>query len=252
MASGRFAKQANFKGYGQWNTANINDTVIGGALSISPAGSNLGSQGWQNMPGDRVIFSPTDIVAFQNNNVGNLYTGTYRYVNIANSVSSPSRGHSAFWVPVAFNNNANGNQAIQDGLYQVTSDEAANYGTSLFAGVFINTVPKGNNTVNSYWWIQESGKVAVQFRTVISGTPAIGAGVYSTGGGNNNNAIDVGSFDQIFGLNAGTTFSAANATTGYNAIDNAFVRFVGVAEQLPSNNNISVVDLAFRNGGFRW
>lgn len=251
MAGGRFAKQASFKGYALWNSNNANDSVIGGALSVAPAGSNLGSQAWQNMPGDRVIFSPTDALAFQNNNVGNLYTGTFRYVNVANAVSSPALGHGAYWVPRLYDAN-NFNQAAQDALYQVTSDEVANIGVSTFAGVFINSVPKGNNNVNSYWWIQESGKVRAQFRTVISGTPAIGQGVYSAAAGNNNNAVDVGSFDQIFGLNAGTTFSAANVATGYNAVDNALVRYVGVAEQLPSNNNITVVNLAFRNGGFRW
>lgn len=242
MASGRFAKQGSFRGQYP-NNNGANDTVIGGALSVSPAGSNLGSQGWQNIPGDRIIFSPADAVAVQNNNVGNLYTGTLRYGATANSVSSPARGHGAFWVPVAFNNN----QAVQDGLYQVTSDELANYGVSLFAGIFLNNPGK-----NSYWWFQESGKVAAQFRTVIGGAqsativPAIGAGVYLTAGGNNNNAVDIGSFDQINGLNAGTTFSTANAngaTSPYTAIDNAMVRFVGVAEQIPSNNNISVVDI---------
>ncbi len=251
MAGGRFSKQANFKGYGQWNSNNANDSVIGGALSVSPSGSGIGSQAWQNMPGDRVIFSPTDAVAYQNNNIGNMYTGTYRYVNVANSTASPARGHGAFWVSKIYDAN-NFNQAVQDALYQVSADEQANVTVSPFAGVFINNVPKGNNNVSSYWWIQESGKVAVQFATTISGTPAIGRGVYLLSGGNNNNAIDVGSFDQIFGQNGGTTFSAANTTTAYNAIDNALVRYVGVAEQLPSNNNISVVNLAFRNGGFRW
>lgn len=251
MAGGRFAKTANFKGYALWNSNNANDSVIGGALSVAPQGSNLGSQAWQNMPGDRVILSPTDALAFQNNNVGNLYTGTFRYINVANSVASPARGHGAFWVSKIYDAN-NFNQAAQDALYQVTADEQANIGVSAFAGVFINSVPKGNNNVSSYWWVQESGKVAVQFATTISGTPAIGKGVYLLAGGNNNNAIDVGSFDQISGLNAGTTFSAANVATAYNAIDKAVVNFVGVAEQLPSNNNISVVNLVFRSGGFRW
>lgn len=241
MAGGRFAKQASFRGQ-LLNNNNANDTVIGGALSVAPSGSNLGSQAWQNFPGDRIILSPSDALAMQNNTTGNLYTGTYRYVATGNSVASPARGHGAFWVPLAFNNN----QAVQDALYQTTPDEAANYGVSLFAGVYLNSMGK-----NSYWWIQESGKVAVQFATTITGAPAIGKGVYLLGGGNNNNAIDIGSFDQIFGANQGTIF-AANGTAGYNAIDNAFVRYVGVAEQLPSNNNISVIDMVFKAGGFRW
>lgn len=256
MPGGRFNKFFQFKGQ-QWNANNANDAQVGGALTVAPAGSGIGSQAFSNVPGDRAVLSPMDAVTFQNNNVGNLYTGTYRYVQPANSVSTPARGHGAFWVPVVFSAN-NFNQAAQDNLYQVTSDEAASYGVSLFAGVFINSPGKGNN--NIYWWIQESGKVAVQFRTAIGGAqnttivPAIGAGVYLTAGGNNNNAIDVGSFDQINGLNAGVQFSTANANganSAYTAIDNALVRFVGVAEQLPSNNNISVIDMSLSRF-YRW
>ena len=247
MAGGRFAKVASYKGQ-QFNANNANDTVIGGALSVAPSGSNIGSQWWQNNPGDRIILSPMDAVTFQNNNVGNLYTGTYRYVQPANSVAAPARGHGAFWVSKIYDAN-NFNQAAQDALYQVTADEVANMGVALFAGVFLNSPGKGNNNV--YWWIQESGKVAAQFATTITGTPTIGKGVYLLAGGNNNNAIDVGSFDQTFAANQGTTF-AANGTAGSNYVDNALTRFVGVAEQLPSNNNISVIDLVFKNGGFRW
>lgn len=245
MAGGRFAKQGNFRGQ-LWNSNNANDGVIGGALSLAPTGSNLGSQGWQNIPGDRVILSPSDAVVFQDNNVGNLYTGTYRYVNVANSVTSPALGRPAFWVPVAFNNN----QAAQDALYQVTSDSLNNYGVSLFAGVFLNNVPKSNNNAQSYWWIQESGKVRAQFDALAgltSVSPAIGAPVYLNAAGNNNNQA----FTQFDGGNSNTTFQA-NSTTAYTVIGQLINRYVGVAEQLPSNNNISVIDLAFSKGGFRW
>mgnify|MGYP001597955043 CR=1 FL=1 len=248
MAGGRFAKQASYKGGGSiyWNSNNAQDTVIGGGLTVSPVGSNIGSQGWQNFPGDRVILSPMDVVAFQNNNVGNLYTGTFRYVNLANSVTNPALGCPAFWVPVAFNNN----QAAQDGLYQVTSDQLNNYGVSLFAGVFINNVPKASANVNSYWWIQECGKVRAQFDALAGLTsvaPAIGAPVYLNAAGNNNNQA----FTQFDGGNSNATF-AANSVTAYTVIGQLISRYVGVAEQLPSNNNISVIDLVFKNGGFRW
>ena len=242
MAGGRFAKQADWVGQ-RLNANNANDTVIGGNLSVSPSGSNLGSQGFQTLPGDRIILSPVDALALSNNNVGNLYTGTYRYVYTNNSVSTPTRGHGAFWVPAAANNNI----TAQDALYQVTSDEQANYGVTLFAGVFVNSPGK-----LSYWWLQESGKATCSFRTAISGTPAIGAGVYLTGGGNNNNAVDVGSFDQLVGANAGTIFSAANASTAYNAIDQMLNRYVGPAESLPANNNTALVDLVLSRASFRW
>ena len=250
MAGGRFAKQANFRAQ-LFNSNNANDSVIGGALSVSPLNSNIGSQAWQNYPGDRVILSPLDAVAVMNNSVGNLYTGTYRYVQPANSTAAPTRGHAAFWLPLAFNNN----QAVQDALYQVTSDEVANYNTALFAGVFLNSPGKGNNNV--YWWIQESGKAGCVFRTTLSAngnTGVIGAGVYLTGAGNNNNAQDIGSFDQITGLNSGVSFAAntAGANSAWTAIDSYLTKFVGVAEQLPVANNTTptAVDIDFR--GIRW
>ena len=240
MAGGRFAKQASYKGGGSiyWNSNNAYDTQIGGALSVAPAGSNIGSQAWQNFPGDRVILSPMDAVAFQNNNVGNMYTGTYRYVNVANSVSAPTRGYPGFWVPASGNNN----QAVQDALYQVTSDgnNAAPF-VGLFAGVFLNNPGK-----LGYWWIQESGKASCQFGT-LTGTGTAGSGVY-VGAPSNNNLI---AFDQLIGANSAAIFTA-NSTTGYTTVDNMLVRYVGVAETAPSNNNVSPVDLIFRNGGFRW
>ena len=79
----------------------------------------------------------------------------------------------------------------------------------------------------------------------------VGAGVYLAAVGNNNN-LNTGLFDQLFAANGGTTFSAANSTTAYNAIDQMFTRYVGPAETLPSNGNISFVDLEFKRGAFRW
>lgn len=240
MAGGRFAKQADYRGGQLWNSNNANDTVIGGALSVSPANSNLGSQAWQTQPGDRIIFSPMDAVAFQNASVGNLYTGTYRYVNSANSVGSPARGLAAFWVPIAFNNN----QAEQDALYQTTPDELNSYSVSLFAGVYLNAMGK-----SSYWWIQESGKANALFRGTLSGTGAIGQSVFLAAAGNNN--ADAARFDVLDGANSAAIFTA-NSNTAYTTVANMIRNFVGVAEQVPSNNNVSVVDLIFRNGGFRW
>jgi hypothetical protein len=245
MSAGPFSKQAIYRGQ-PLNANNANDTVIGGALSVAPANSNLGSQFWQTIPGDRIILDPATALAYQQSgNNNNLYTGTYRYVQCANATSTPAKGHAAFWIPIAFNNN----QEAQDALYQVTSDELANYGVTLFAGVYINTPGKGNNNV--YWWIQESGKATCSFRNAITGTAAIGQGVYLAAAGNNNNSIDIGAFDQFGGANSAAIFTA-NSTTAYNTIDNFMLRYVGVAEQLPANNNLAAVDLVFKNGAFRW
>jgi hypothetical protein len=226
MASGRFSKQ------GDWFSAKLNDgylgdTVIGGTLSTAPSGL-VASQGQATQPGDRVIFSPADALFWSNTSVGNLYTGTYRYIaSNATSTSIPKLGHGAFW-----------DLGVADKFYQVTSDEAANIGVALFAGVFLNAMTKGN-----YWWIQESGKATCYFRAAIAGTPTIGAGVYLQGGGNAS-SNDNGAFDQIVG-------ESGNAGT-YSAIDAAMVKFVGVAETLPANNNTSLVDLMLSRASFRW
>lgn len=247
MAGGRFNKQADW--YSAKLNANYYDSVAGGALTTAPSGL-VASQGQATLPGDRIILSPSDAFIQQNNTTQKLYTGTYRYVNVnANSSSDPTRGHAAFWVDATGANN----QTL-DGQYQVQSDEAANFGVVQMAGVFINNinVPNNNNSGNNfYWWIQESGKATLAFRNAISGTPAIGAGVYLAAAANNNNAIDVGAFDQIFGQNQ-TTIFAANGTAGYNAIDAALVRYVGPALTLPANNNTAVVDLTLARASFRW
>lgn len=245
MPGGSFTKTADWIGQ-KLNANNANDTIIGGTLTTAPAGLQA-SQQFATQPGDRIIFSPADALALSNNSVGNLYAGSYRYIATANSASTPTRGHGAFWVPAAGNNNI----TAQDLLYQVTSDEQANYGVTLFAGVFLNSPGKSSNNGNSYWWIQESGKATCSFRNAITGTPAIGAGVYLAGAGNNNNAIDVGAFDQLAGANSAALFTA-NSTTGYTAIDQMLTRYVGPAESLPANNNTALVDLTLERASFRF
>lgn len=242
MASGRFSKQA--APFLAVKLNNVNDATLGGAISSAPSGLSA-TQGWQDLPGDRIILSPADALAYANNTTGKLYTGTYRYVNTANSTAAPTLGHGSFWVDVTGANNG-----TTDGNYQVTADEPANFGVSQFAGVFLNSITKLN-----YGWIQESGKATCFFRNALSGGNAsagnIGAGVYLAAGGNNNNAIDVGSFDQFVGGNSAAIFTA-NSTTAYNTLDNFMVRYVGVALVAPANNAASLVDLVLNRASFRW
>lgn len=259
MAGGRFSKQAApYLNLGKYLNGNnsTGDTVIGGTITAAPAGLNSVNQGDQNIPGDRFLFGPMDALAYSNNAVGNLYTGTYGYVLTRNNSSSaPTRGHACFWDLTAISANASNNNTTSgnyigspqtDALYQVTSDEAANIGVALMAGVFINAPTAGN-----YWFIQEAGKASVKFRTTLTGTPAIGCGAYLAGAGNNNNAADVGSFDVLVGANSAAIFTA-NSTTAYNTIDNMLVRYVGPCETLASNNNISIVDITLSRIGWRW
>lgn len=243
MASGPFSKQAIY--IAAKLNANYTDSVIGGALSTAPSGLQA-NQGQQTLPGDRILLSPSDAYAASNNNNAVLYTGSYRYVAIKNNSSSnPTLGHGAFWVDATgANNNA------LDAQYQVQSDEAANFGVVQYAGAFLKNVTL-NNTTNYYWWIQESGKCTLAFRNAITGTPAIAAGVYLAGAGNNNNAVDVGAFDQLVAGNSAAIF-AANSITAYTTVDNMLIRYMGPALTLPANNNTALVDVEFGRASFRF
>lgn len=246
----RFSKQAAPFLVQKYLNDGTGESAIGGASQSAPSG--VGASQWQqNYPGDRYILSAADALALSNTSVGTLYAGTYRYVaTLSTSSSSPARAHAAFWDTVVTNNASN---SATDQLYRVTSDEAANFGVTLFAGVYISNITKGN-----YGFIQESGKVAAQFATAITGTPALGKPVYLYGGGNNNNAVDVGSFDQ---LNAATAVAITATVDGnnniaynlaYTVFDTMFARHVGLAEATPSNNNISLIDINANRISFRW
>lgn len=247
MPGGRFSKQASWL-VRQINNANANDTIIGGLMTGVPAGANA-SQGFQTLPGDRMIFSPSDALAYSNNVVANLNTGTYRYFQFRNnSTANPTRGRFCFWdLSVA------GAGANNDGLYQVTADgNAANVTNCLPAGVAINNITLNNGT-GAFWWLQESGKAACKFIATLSGNGGIGTGGYlAFTAAANNNATDNGALDSVSGSNAGTNFSAANTNTAFTQIDLALVKFVGVQETAASNNNISQVDLRFSFGSYRW
>jgi len=208
------------------------DATIGGALTTAPSG--IGSQQDQTRPGDRIVFGPADALAASNNSVGNLYGGLYQYVTcVNNSTALAQRGHGVFTLQTGVSTTA------VDNTYIVTPDEPANVGVSLFVGVVINNnIAKGNS-----WWVQTAGKVNAKFRSVISANAAIGGGVYLAAGGNNANANDVGAFDQ-------SSNNGANSLTTVLALDQALTRYVGVAEALPTNNNITLIDMDLRR--MRW
>jgi hypothetical protein len=225
------------------NSNNSGDLVIGASLSAGAQTTQIGaSQYAQNIPGDRFIFTPSDALAITNPvsyvaTLGfNLYTGTYRYVAVKNnSTSIPQPGRAGFWARL-------GNNANNDMLYEVTSDENATL-LGLFAGVFINWVPVGGAT-DSYWFIQESGKATVQFQGNNQNGGVFGAnlaaasvsqGVYLAGVGAANANNTVGLFSQV---------AAGNVT------DANLRQYMGPAETAPSNGNFSIVDINLRP--YRW
>lgn len=240
------------------NTANLNDAVVGGVITGSPPALTPGATGsayYQNFPGDRFLFGPQDAFALSNNAVGNLYVGSYRYVQFRNNATANVKlGRGVFWDPTVGGNltGANiSNNGRADGQFLVTTDgNTANYTNSLLAGVAINNITLAN-TQNWFWFIQESGKATLQFVAAITGTAAIGIGVYMPlTPSANNNATDNGAFDQLAGANSAAIF-AANSTTAYTTVDDMIGSYVGIAETLPSNNNLAIVDMTMQRTSFR-
>lgn len=259
MPGGRFSKQAIFKNALYLNSNNANDQFIGGNLSSVPSGLNA-SQGFQTLPGDRTIFSPSDALAYCNNTIANMFTGIYRYVQFRNNATANvTRTKAVYWDQGNF-----GPGAANDGLYQVTPDgNQANIQTRAFTGVAINNITLNNGTP-SYWWIQESGKAVCQQRATITGNNAntLGQGVYvclpapvATVPANNN--VDNGCFDVVSFANIGVFF-AANNTNGSAYIDEMITGFVGVQESIVGNatlfpgNNNCLVDIPLWRTGWRW
>ncbi len=240
------------------NTANLNDSVVGGAISGSPPALTPGATGsayYQNFPGDRFLFGPQDAYALSNNAVGNLYTGGYRYVQFRNNATANVKlGRGVFWDPTVGGNltGANiSNNGRADAQFLVTTDgNAANYTNTLLAGVGINNITLGN-TQNWFWFIQESGKATLQFVAAITGTPAIGSPVFvPLTAAANNNATDNGAFDILVGGNSAAIF-AANSTTAYTTVGSLVQNYVGPAETLASNNNLAIVNMTMSRSSFR-
>lgn len=256
MPGGRFSKQAIWKGPTVLNANNSNDTYPGGTLSAVPSGLNV-SQGFQTLPGDRVIFSPSDALAYCNNSIANMYTGVYRYWQFRNnSTNNVVRTKGVFLDATAFG--AGGTNNNTDGQYQVTVDgNQANGNYRWFVGVAINNITLNNGTP-CYWWTQEAGKAICQLRATITGASAnnIGQGVYTLIGAPvgaalpANGNVDNGCFDVLEGGNIGVAFAANNAN-GSIYISAMIQGFVGTAETNNSSNNLNV-DIPLWRTGFRW
>ncbi len=210
-----FTKQVQFLTNKYFNGGS-GDSVVGGTLSGVPA--NVGaSQYSQTQPGDRIVLGTADALALSDTvNTGTLYEGIYQYVRTPSSpTATPTINRLAFWDSSTSQN-------------QVTPDESGAQGANLIAGVFINTLTKGNS-----WWIQIAGRATLLFRTVLTGTAADGVAVYAAGAGA---GTDVGTGDVLADATP-TTF----AETGL--MDQ---RFLGTAIGIPVAGAASVVLLQQR------
>lgn len=183
---------------GQLNT--VSDTVIGGSASIGNR-SRFGGQ-----LGKHLFVSQDQIAGMTNTSVGDLWGGRFRYVKRrAADDDSPAMtpGRLAFW-----DTTVTGWQSA----YQVTADEnlGGQANATLRAGVFIGNIQPGE-----YGFIQDLGIVDARFRTVITGTPALGSPIYAAAAGDT--GFDQGTFDVL--------------TTDSTALANE--RFIGWALELP-------------------
>ena len=162
MASGMLTKQANWQSAKYLN--DVNDVQPGGQQVSVPAGVTQVTAN-QVYPGDRILLDDITAIGLSDTTVGTLYGGIYCYVGtLSSSTASPARGTAAFFraadLPPAF----------APPLFQVTADAQPSAAIpTLFAGVFINAITKGN-----YGYIQIAGVCSVLYDSTVSGTLGVG------------------------------------------------------------------------------
>lgn len=155
MAGGYFTKQADFRNAKFLN--DVNDTVVGGAISTLPAGF---TQFQQTQPGDRLCLDDLTALALSDTTVGTLFGGIYMYVGtLSSSAASPAVGTIAF---------TRAADLVSTVAYQVTADvQPTTTNPGLVVGIFINAVTKGN-----FGWIQICGIASVLFDSSVVATTA--------------------------------------------------------------------------------
>jgi hypothetical protein len=176
----------------------INDSVPGGQASISGANiyaAQLGQRVWLDGNPGGVRYDTA---------IGTLYGGCYQYVQAyLSSTATPAKGQLCAWAydqaPTAFE------------AYIVTPDTNSVIRSGRIAGVFLDTVTKGN-----YGWIQTKGKATVLFTTSIAkATPADGdLVIVNTSTGNADVNIDATTVSwQLLKTAIGTAIGASVSNT---------------------------------------
>lgn len=155
MASGMLTKQAVMQTAKFLN--DVNDSAVGGVIVSLPSGCPT-PQVSQDFAGDRICIDDTTALALSDTVVGTLFGGIYMYVGtLATATAAPARGSAAFYRAADL-------PSAQSGLYQVTSDAQPTTAIpTLFAGVFINAITKGN-----FGWIQIAGVMMCLFDSAIT------------------------------------------------------------------------------------
>lgn len=220
MPSNQFSKQPQqlSSAFGGYLNGGNGDSVVGGLITGVPAGINA-NQGIQDIPGDRLVLGMSDALALSKTSVGTLYGGVYQYVTLLSTASiAAAVGFAAFCALTATDNS-----------YSVTSDETQATGANLWLGVFINQITAGYSG-----YILVAGKVAVRFRTALTGTGAAGAAAFVAGDG-------LGKFDVFDGVGAAPTF---------DQVQTMIMRYAGILEVAAASDTNSVIDMPL--GMMRW
>lgn len=219
MAGGNLVKQADFLTAKFLNT--VNDAVAGGAPLSVPAGAPVVATS-QTQPGDRIVLDDTTALALSDTvGTGTLYGGIYMYVGtLSTATATPARGTAAFYRAADL-------PSALASLYQVTSDaQPSTTVPTLFAGVFVNAVTKGN-----WGWIQIGGVASCLFDSAALAAVAVG-GYVTTKGANGTAATTASTFDC-----GAAVVTPASVTIANSQISGG----VGVAIVLPATNTISTV-----------
>ena len=156
MAGGMLTKQADFQTAKFLNT--VNDAAAGGVIVSVPAGAPTPAVS-QTIPGDKIVLDDATALALSDTvGTGTLFGGIYMYVGtLSTATANPGRGTAAFYRAADL-------PSAVSGLYQVTSDAQPTTAIpTLFAGVFINAITKGN-----FGWIQLGGVASCLFDSTIT------------------------------------------------------------------------------------
>lgn len=175
----------------------VNDAAIGGSSTPLLIGQAVPGQ-----LGDHIYLNAAQAAQMSDTAVGTLFEGLYMYVQMdpAAVAAGTVRGGLVFWKD--YEN------------YIVTIDAPTATNMSLFAGVALNVVTKGN-----YGWIQTAGKASAKFSAVV--TDAV--------------AGDMVVVDQTPAATANTIADATAVTTKMAK------SVIGTAIAAPANNTISTV-----------
>jgi hypothetical protein len=228
-------KQLQFLPTWKFNSGS-GDSAIGGTLASLPSG--IASQYDDTQLGDRIVLGAADALALSDTaGVGTLYGGIYMYVGTpSGSTVTPTINRLAFLYPTDYSIATSAWPGL-DSLHVVTPDElqAGSGFPGIVAGVFINTLTKGN-----WWWIQIAGKTTCLYGAnsglQFAGTPtyAVNQGVYAGGYGN------------TAGAGLVTPIVGGTFPTTYAILDRIRKSYIGIAETGASASAVVTVDMEWR------